>query len=29
MDARGRAIDNIFIERLWRTGKHDDIYLKD
>jgi putative transposase len=29
MDGRGRALDNIFIERLWRTVKHDDIYLKD
>jgi putative transposase len=29
MDGRGRALDNIFIERLWRTVKHEDIYLKD
>ena len=29
MDGRGRAIDNIFIERLWRTVKYDEIYLKD
>ncbi len=28
MDGRGRAIDNIFIERLWRTLKYDDIYIK-
>ena len=29
MDGRGRAIDNIFIERLWRTVKYDEIYFKD
>jgi putative transposase len=29
MDGRGRALDNIFVERLWRTVKHEDIYLKD
>ena len=29
MDGRGRALDNIFIERLWRSVKHEDIYLKD
>ncbi len=28
MDGRGRALDNIFIERLWRTVKYDDIYIK-
>ena len=28
MDGRGRVFDNIFIERLWRTVKHEDIYLK-
>jgi putative transposase len=28
MDGRGRALDNIFVERLWRTVKHEDIYLK-
>jgi putative transposase len=28
MDGRGRALDNVFIERLWRTVKHDEIYLK-
>lgn len=27
MDGKGRAIDNIFIERLWRTVKYEDIYL--
>ncbi len=29
MDSRGRALDNIFIERLWRSLKYEDIYLKD
>lgn len=29
MDGRGRAMDNIFIERLWRTVKYEDIYLRD
>jgi putative transposase len=29
MDGRGRATDNIFIERLWRSLKYEDIYLKD
>lgn len=29
MDGKGRATDNIMIERLWRTLKYDDIYLKD
>jgi putative transposase len=28
MDGKGRAIDNIFIERLWRTVKYEHIYLK-
>ncbi len=28
MDGRGRALDNVFIERLWRTLKYEDIYLK-
>ena len=28
MDGRGRALDNVFIERLWRTVKYEDIYLK-
>lgn len=27
MDGRGRALDNIFVERLWRTVKYEDIYL--
>ncbi len=29
MDGRGRALDNVFVERLWRTVKYEDIYLKD
>lgn len=28
MDGRGRYLDNIFIERLWRTVKYEDVYLK-
>ena len=28
-DGRGCALDNIFVERLWRTVKYEDIYLKD
>lgn len=28
MDGKGRAIDNIYIERFWRTIKYEDIYLK-
>jgi putative transposase len=29
MDGKGRALDNIFIERFWRTIKYEDIYLKE
>jgi len=29
MDGRGRALDNVFVERLWRTVKYEDIYLRD
>lgn len=29
MDGRGRAFDNIFTERLWRTIKYEEVYLKD
>lgn len=29
MDGKGRALDNIFVERLWRSVKYEDIYLKD
>jgi len=28
MDGRGRAFDNIFVERLWRSVKYEDVYLK-
>jgi putative transposase len=28
MDGRGRWMDNVFIERLWRSMKYEDIYLK-
>lgn len=28
MDGKGRAIDNIFIERFWRSLKYEDVYLK-
>jgi hypothetical protein len=28
MDGRGRALVNIFLERLWRSVKYEDIYLK-
>jgi putative transposase len=28
MDSRGRVFDNIFIERLWRTVKYEEIYLR-
>ena len=29
MDGRGRALDNVFIERLWRSVKYEDIYVKE
>lgn len=29
MDGKGRALDNIYVERLWRSLKYEDIYLKD
>lgn len=29
MDGRGRALDNVFVERLWRSVKYEDIYLRD
>lgn len=29
MDGRGRALDNIFVERLWRSVKYEDVYLRD
>ena len=28
MDGRGRWMDNVFIERLWKSVKYEDIYLK-
>jgi putative transposase len=29
MDGKGRAIDNVFTERLWRSLKYEEVYLKD
>jgi putative transposase len=29
MDGKGRAMDNIFVERLWRSVKYEEVYLKD
>jgi putative transposase len=28
MDGKGRCLDNVFVERLWRTLKYEDIYIK-
>jgi len=28
MDSRGRALDNIFVERLWRSVKYEDVYIR-
>ena len=28
-DGRGRALDNVFVERLWRSVKYEEVYLKD
>ena len=28
MDGRGRALDNVFVERLWRTIKYENVYIK-
>ena len=28
MDGRGRALDNVFVERLWRTVKYENIYIR-
>ena len=28
MDGKGRYRDNIFVERLWRTVKYEEVYLK-
>ena len=29
MDGQGRAVDNIFTERLWRSVKYEEVYLND
>jgi putative transposase len=29
MDGRGRCMDNIFTERIWRTYKYEEVYLKE
>jgi len=29
MDGKGRAMDNIMVERLWRSVKYEDVYVKD
>jgi putative transposase len=29
MDGKGRVLDNVFVERLWRTVKYEDVYLKE
>jgi putative transposase len=29
MDGRGRALDNVFVERLWRTVKYENVYLRE
>jgi putative transposase len=29
MDGRGRALDNVFVERLWRTVKYQELYLRE
>jgi putative transposase len=29
MDGKGRALDNVFVERLWRTVKYEEVYLRD
>jgi len=28
MDGKGRAFDNIFVERLWRSVKYEEVYIK-
>jgi putative transposase len=28
MDGKGRALDNVFVERLWRTVKYEEVYIK-
>lgn len=29
MDSKGRALDNVFVERLWRSLKYEEVYLKE
>ena len=29
LDGKGRALDNVFVERLWRTVKYEEVYLRD
>ena len=29
MDGRRRAFNNVFVESLWRTGKYEEVYLRD
>lgn len=29
MDGRGRALDNVFVERLWRSLKYEEVYIRD
>jgi putative transposase len=29
MDGRGRCLDTVFVERLWRSVKYEDVYLRD
>jgi len=29
MDGRGRALDNVFVERLWRSVKYEEVYIRD
>ena len=29
IDGRGRALDNVFVERLWRSVKYEEVYLND
>ena len=28
-DGRGQALDNVFVERLWRSVKYEEVYIKD
>jgi putative transposase len=28
MDGKGRCLDNVFVERLWRSLKYEDVYIK-